>query len=77
MTILLTSLRELEPVAVEKLSGSPRDVILYRGYTKDGNHSEEYCVEYQFPNKRAALAHLRRSRQTFREIEDHQDLPWR
>jgi len=77
MTILLLS-QELEQSTsrVSKVHEQPIDIILYRGFAKSGEHSEVYCIEHQFPTKGAALAYLRKHRETAREIEDSEALPW-
>jgi hypothetical protein len=74
---MLQELEVAEQVFKVERQGETLDVILYRGWLDNGEHSEEYCVELQFKNKKTAQSWLKRHKLKYREIEDHQELSWR
>ena len=74
---MLQELEVAEQVFKVERQGETLDVILYRGWQDTGEHSDQYCVELQFKNKKTAISWLKRHKLRYREIEDHQELPWR
>lgn len=52
------------------------NAILYRGWQDNGEHSDAFCVELQFRNKKDAITWLKKQHISFYEIEDHEELPW-
>lgn len=50
--------------------------LLYRCFSpKNGEHTNEYAVELQFENKKAALAFLTRYNLAWEEISDVEEFP--
>jgi hypothetical protein len=63
-------------IKVEKVGSKILNALLFRGWKDDGEHSEQYCIELQFKDKRTAISWLKRQKISFTEVEDHQELPW-
>ena len=75
MTFEVTEIELMPAIRVERKK-EVSNVLLYRGWLDSGEHSEGYCVELQFKDRRAAISYLRRHRLPYQEVEDHEELPW-
>jgi len=71
-----------EQLTSENIKVEPHDrkeiltSFLYRGWQETGEFGEQFCVELQFKNKKAALSWLKRSRINYQEVADHETLPF-
>lgn len=74
--VLERNLTPAQNIKVEKSESEVSKALLYRGWKKDGEHGEKFCIELQFKNKKTAISWLKRHRILYEEIDDHQELPF-